>query len=34
MDGFEGNIGIIIIAVINCLDVLDVVLLCLGRFDR
>lgn len=33
MDGFEGNIGIIIIVVINCFDVLDVVLFCFGCFD-
>lgn len=34
MDGFEGNEGIIVIAVINCLDVFDFVFLCLGCFDR
>lgn len=34
MDGFEGNESIIVIVVINCSDVLDFVLLCLGCFDR
>lgn len=33
MDGFEVNEGVIIIVVINCKDVLDFVLLCLGCFD-
>jgi cell division protease FtsH len=34
MDGFEGNIGIIIIAATNRPDVLDAALMRPGRFDR
>lgn len=34
MDGFEGNIGVIVIVVINRVDIFDVVLFCFGRFDR
>lgn len=33
MDGFEVNEGVIILVVINCKDVLDLVLLCSGCFD-
>lgn len=33
MDGFEVNFGVIVIVVINCFDVFDKVLLCLGCFD-
>lgn len=34
MDGFGENEGIIMIVVINCFDIFDLVLLCLGCFDR
>lgn len=33
MDGFSVNEGIIIIVVMNCVDILDLVLFCLGCFD-
>lgn len=33
MDGFIGNEGVIVMVVINCFDVFDFVLFCLGCFD-
>lgn len=33
MDGFGINMGVIVMVVINCVDILDKVLLCLGCFD-
>ena len=34
MDGFEGNVGVIILAATNRLDILDEAILRPGRFDR
>lgn len=33
MDGFGININVIVLVVINCVDVLDKVLMCVGWFD-
>lgn len=33
MDGFDLNVNVIVIVVINCLDIFDFVLLCFGCFD-
>ena len=34
MDGFETNLGVIVVAATNRPDILDAALLCPGRFDR
>lgn len=35
MDGFGSeNAFVIVLAVMNCFEILDLVLMCLGRFDR